>query len=175
MSRNNLLIEIRSIKLEQKLTIFAQVLRCSFSASTCDFDRSQCHTKIFQGTHSWLTMNHKLRTKVGNIWKCIVLSALGSLTDFAVTHSQTRNEIHTLKVALQISGRKFYKNTQKSSLYSQSLLIFIHKTPVVESHPTIREIRNLIRPRSTLTGNTVYFYMSRSHLHAENTQTKLQT
>ena len=29
-----------------------------------------------------------------------------------------------LKVALQILGQKFYKNTEKSSLYSQSLLIF---------------------------------------------------
>ena len=33
-----------------------------------------------------------------------------------------------LKVAFQVLGRKFYKNTKKSSLYSQSLLIFIHKT-----------------------------------------------
>ena len=32
-----------------------------------------------------------------------------------------------LKVALQILGRKFYKNTEKASLYTQSLLIFIHK------------------------------------------------
>ena len=45
-----------------------------------------------------------------------------------------------LKVALQIFGRKFYKNTEKSSLYSQSLLIFIHKALVVEGHPTSREI-----------------------------------
>ena len=36
-----------------------------------------------------------------------------------------------LKVALQILGRKFYKNTKKSSLYSQSLLLVIHKTSVV--------------------------------------------
>ena len=46
-----------------------------------------------------------------------------------------------LKVALQILGRKFYKNTKKSSLYSQSLLIFIHRTPVVERHPITREIK----------------------------------
>ena len=52
----------------------------------------------------------------------------------------------TLKVALQILGRKFYKNTRISSLYSPSLLIFSHKTPVVESHPTRREIRELLRP-----------------------------
>ena len=57
-------------------------------------------------------------------------------------------------------GMKFYKNTEKSSLYSQSLLIFIHKTPVVESHPTTREIRDLLWARSTPMGNTVYFYMS---------------
>ena len=31
--------------------------------------------------------------------------------------------------------RKFYKNTKESSLYSQSFLNFIHRTPVVERHP----------------------------------------
>ena len=67
-----------------------------------------------------------------------------------------------LKVALQILGRKFYKNTKISSLYSESLLIFIHKTPVVKSHPITREIRDLLWPRSTSTGNTVYFYLSSS-------------
>ena len=142
-------------------------------------------------------------------------------------------------VALQILGRKFYKNIEKSSLYFQSLLtlsqttnfrifqterftdddfkfdeygrkfskwventgekekflvtsnfsfshsvfkrivlqtrknqglfgkglIFIHKTPVVVNHPTTREIRDLLRPRSTRTGNTVYFYMSSSFIY----------
>ena len=53
-----------------------------------------------------------------------------------------------LKVALQILGRKFYKNTKKSSLCSQSLFIFIHKTPVVENHPTTGEIRDLHRRKS---------------------------
>ena len=57
-------------------------------------------------------------------------------------------------------GTKVYKNTEKSSLYSQSLLIFIYKTPVVKSHPTTREIRDLLLPRSIPTGNTVHFYMS---------------
>ena len=70
-----------------------------------------------------------------------------------------------LKVALQILGRKFYKNTKKTSLYSHSLLIFIHKTPVVENHPTTRENRELLRPRSTPTGITVYFYMSISLIY----------
>ena len=74
-------------------------------------------------------------------------------------------KLFSLKVALQILVRKFYKNTEKSSLYSQSLLIFIHKTPVVESRPTIREIRDLLRPRSTPTGKTVYFYMSSSLIY----------
>ena len=68
---------------------------------------------------------------------------------------------HTcIKVTLQILGRKFYKNTKKSYLYSQSLLIFIHKPPVFENHPTTREITDLLRPRSTPTGNTVQIYMS---------------
>ena len=70
-----------------------------------------------------------------------------------------------LKVALQILGRKFYENTEKSFLNSRSLLILIHKTPVVKSHPTTREIRDLLWPRSTPTGNTVYFYMSSSLIY----------
>ena len=65
-----------------------------------------------------------------------------------------------LKVALQIFGLKFYKNTKKSSLYFQSLLIFIHKTPVVKNHATTREIRELLWPRSRPTRITVYFYTS---------------
>ena len=52
------------------------------------------------------------------------------------------------------------KKTKKSSLYSQSLLIFIHETPVVESHPTTREIRELLRPRLTRTGVTVFFFFT---------------
>ena len=43
-------------------------------------------------------------------------------------------------VALQILRQKIYKNTKTSTLYSQSRLFFIHKTPVVESHPTTSEI-----------------------------------
>ena len=80
--------------------------------------------------------------------------------------------ITILKVTLQILGRKFYKkNPEKSSLYSQSLLIFIHKTPVVENHPTTEEIKEILRPRSTPTAITVYFYMSIS-LNTANTQKK---
>ena len=70
-----------------------------------------------------------------------------------------------LKVTLQILGGKFYKNTKKSSLYSQSLLNFIHKTPVVERHPITREIRDLLRPESIPTGNTVYFYRSSTFIY----------
>ena len=80
------------------------------------------------------------------------------------------------KGALQILGRKSYNNTKKSSLYSQSLLIFIHKTPVVENHLTTREIRELLWPRSTPTGNTVYFYESRSLIYKlEIHRSKFQT
>ena len=70
-----------------------------------------------------------------------------------------------LKVALQIVGQKFYKSTKNSSLYSQSLLIFIHKSPVVESYLTTREIRDLLRPSLTPMGITVYFYMSSSLIY----------
>ena len=62
-------------------------------------------------------------------------------------------------------GRKFYKNIENASLCSQSLLIFIHKIPVVENHPTTREIGDLLRSRSTLAGNTFYFYMSISLIY----------
>ena len=80
----------------------------------------------------------------------------------------------SLKVALQILGRKFYKNTKKSSLYSQSLLIFIHKILVVEKHPTKWEIRDLLLPRSTPTGIMVYFFYEKlAHLHTANTQKKV--
>ena len=70
-----------------------------------------------------------------------------------------------LKVALQILRQKFYKYTKRSFLYSQSLLIFIHKTPVFKSHLTTRAIRELLRPRSTPKGITVYFYMSSSLIY----------
>ena len=69
-----------------------------------------------------------------------------------------------LKVAFQILGRKFYINTKKIIRILPKIiriLIFIHKTPVVENRPTTGEIRELLRPRSTPTGITVYFYMSR--------------
>ena len=65
-----------------------------------------------------------------------------------------------LKVALHVLGRKIYKNTKKSFLYTQSLLIFIHRAPVDERHPITRRIRDLLWPRSTKTGNTIFFYMS---------------
>ena len=70
-----------------------------------------------------------------------------------------------LKVAVQILGRNFYENTKKSSFYSQSLLIFIHRAPVVERHPITREIKDLLWPMSTPTRNTVYFYMSSSFIY----------
>ena len=70
-----------------------------------------------------------------------------------------------LKVALKILERKFYKNTKKSSLYSQSLLIFIHKTLVVERHLITRAIRDLLRPMSTPMRSTVYFYISISFIY----------
>ena len=70
-----------------------------------------------------------------------------------------------LKVALQILGRQFYKNTKKSSLYSESLIILIHKAPIAENHSTTREIRDLLQARSTPTGNPFYFYMSNSLIY----------
>ena len=70
-----------------------------------------------------------------------------------------------LKVALQIFRRKFYKNTKKSSLYSQSLLIFIHKTLVVKNHPTTGEIRELLPD-----GNQgLFLHEQLAHLNTGNT------
>ena len=81
-----------------------------------------------------------------------------------------------LKVALQTLGRKFYKNTKNSSLYSQSLSILIHKAPVVKNHMTTGGIIELLRPRSTPTGITVYFLHEQlAHLNTctGNTQKKV--
>ena len=63
-----------------------------------------------------------------------------------------------LEVALQILGRTFYKDTKNASLYSQSLLIFIHKAPVVENHPTTREIRELHLAQVDTNGNHGIFF-----------------
>ena len=79
-------------------------------------------------------------------------------------------------MALQILGRKFYTNAKKLSLYSQSLLVFIYKTAVVENHPTTREIRELLWPRSTPRGNHGSFLHEQlAHLltSTENTQKKV--
>ena len=79
-------------------------------------------------------------------------------------------------MALQILGQKFYKNTKKSSLYSQTLLIFIHKTPVVESHPITKEIKRFTMAQVDTNGKHGLFLLEQlAHLHTENTLTKLQT
>ena len=62
------------------------------------------------------------------------------------------------------------KNTKKSSLYSQSLLTFIPKTPVVENHPTRGEISDSLQTRSTPTGNMVNFYLSSSFAYWKYTE-----
>ena len=88
----------------------------------------------------------------------------------------------TLKVALQIFGRKFYKkNTKKkTSLYSQSLLIFILKTLVVESHPTTRKLDIYYgQGRHRRETQSFFTWAARSFTYevprTENTQAKLQT
>ena len=43
--------------------------------------------------------------------------------------------------------------------------IFPFSTMFFANYPTTREIRDLLRPRSTPTGNTVYFYMSSSLIY----------
>ena len=80
------------------------------------------------------------------------------LKEFGKPYVIPLQKIQSFKGGLQILGQNIYINTKKSSLYSQSLLFFIHKTPVVESHPTTSKIRDLLRPRSTPTRNTVYSF-----------------
>ena len=76
------------------------------------------------------------------IWtiKCILLSGNG------------------WKVALQIVGLKFYKNAKKSSIYSQSLLICVHKTPVVENHLTTWEINEIYYSPGWHHGETCFIF-----------------
>ena len=92
-----------------------------------------------------------LNTPKFSIWKRVQFTLLSLFhktqpsTALNSKHFQ-QHEKSDLKVALQILGPKFYQNTKKSSLYSQSLLIFIHRTPAVESHPITRDIRDLLWP-----------------------------
>ena len=76
-------------------------------------------------------------------------------------------------MAFQILGQKFHKITKKSSLYSQSLLIFIHKTTVFKNHSTTGEIRELLRPRLTPTKISLFLHELLAHLHTGNTQKKV--
>ena len=55
-------------------------------------------------------------------------------------NSYNKQSVFSLQVALQILGRKFYKNTKKSSLYSKSLLHFIYKTPVSMTRHLIKKM-----------------------------------
>ena len=87
---------------------------------------------------------------------------------FCISNKMTYSCFSSLKVALQILGLKFFKNTKESSLFSQRLFNFIYRTPVVERHPITREIRDLLWPMSTPKGNTVYFYMSSSFIYTLN-------
>ena len=66
-------------------------------------------------------------------------------------------------------GQKFYKNTKKSSLYCQNLLIFIRKTAVVENNPTTREIKRITTAQVNTDGNhSLFLHGQLAHLHAED-------
>ena len=80
-----------------------------------------------------------------------------------------------LEVAVQILGRKFYKNTKKSSLYSQNILSFIHKIPVVQNHPATREFEIYYGPGPHDGKHGLFLHEQLARLHSRNTQTKLQT
>ena len=71
-----------------------------------------------------------------------------------------------LKVVLQILVRKLYKNAKKSSLYSQSLLIFIHRIPVVERHPITREIKRFTCTTAQMTSTGKHgLFLHEQHVH----------
>ena len=83
---------------------------------------------------------------------------------FRLEKNDITKTLRTLRWPFRSWDENFTKILKISSLYSQSLSVVIHNTPVVESHPT-REMRDLLWPRSTPTGNTVYFYMSSSFIY----------
>ena len=68
----------------------------------------------------------------------------------------------------------FTKIKKKNILLLPSLIIFIHKTPVIENHQTTGEIRELLQLRSTLDGNhNLFLHEQLAHLHTGNTQKKV--
>ena len=62
-------------------------------------------------------------------------------------------------------GTKIFQKYWKIILIFPKPSNFHWYIPVVENQPTTREIRDLIRPRSTPSGKTVYFYMSSSFIY----------
>ena len=53
-------------------------------------------------------------------------------------------------------------------------MIFIHKTPVVENHPTTREIKRITTAQVDIDGNHgLFLHEQLSHLHTGNTQKKV--
>ena len=80
-----------------------------------------------------------------------------------------------LKVALQILVRKFYKNTKKSSLYSQSLLLFVHKPQSRKPSDNKRNLRFTTAQINTNWKLGLFLHEQLAHLHTGNTQTKFQS
>ena len=123
-----------------------------------------------------ITKWHSDLTAFNSVLKMNELTEINIFADHTITDCNLQKKSILLKVTLQILGRKLYKNTKKSSLYSQSLLIFIHKTLMVENHPITRVIRELLLSRLRATGITVYFYMSSSLIYQlEIQRRKFQT
>ena len=132
--------------------------------------------KSYQSWESWLKHCGKMRkcwwpafSPLPTIFSALWWTFFSIWSTFKLSSANTFQleavKMLSFKVAFQILGRKFYKNAKNSSLYSQNLFIFIHRTLVVQRHPITREIRDLLWPRSTTTGNTVYFYMSSSFIY----------
>ena len=72
-----------------------------------------------------------------------------------------------LKVAFHTLRRKFTKILKKSSLYAESLLIFIHETPVVENRQ-LEKLENYYGARQHIP----FLHEQFAHLHTGNTLKK---
>ena len=129
----------------------------------CEF----CFNELAQNRHLYTTDEDIMENNYMFVmlWNSSVIDHLVFPQCFFFLFISGAKSKNNLNVALLILGRKCYKIIKKSPLYSQSLLIFIHKTPVFENHPAKRKIRELLRPRSTPMGITVYFYMSSSLIY----------
>ena len=85
-------------------------------------------------------VRYRVKGNEGSIKQCLIKKKVlvfrikvtfMQVSNFA-SYNNSQFYIKGSKVAFQILGRTFYKNTKKKHPYTPKPLIFIHKTPVVE-------------------------------------------